>query len=154
MIIGVVPLLALYWMYNSCNLTYRHNNKLFGCNFFALNIIYFQTMILLVGVDASSLLFAVIFLKCRCNINFLQVAMKITIQLSLIQRWCVIIKKAMTIFFSFQGLPFPMERVCNGLGFATGWHHSHHHYYHYLQNKYRYKYQQIIISIIITVKPS
>ena len=50
-------------------------------------------MILLVGVDASSLLFAVIFLKCRCNINFLQVAMKIIIQLSLIQRWCVIIKE-------------------------------------------------------------
>ena len=63
-------------------------------------------------------------------------------------------ERAMTMFFPFQGLPFPMERVCNGLGFATGWHHSHHHYYHYLQNKYRYKYQQIIISIIITVKPS
>ena len=42
MIIGVVPLLALYWMYNSCNLTYyRHNHKLCGYNFFALNIIFF-----------------------------------------------------------------------------------------------------------------
>ena len=41
MIIGVVPLLALYWMYNSCNLTYRHNHKLLRYHFFALNIIYF-----------------------------------------------------------------------------------------------------------------
>ena len=84
----------------------------------------FQTMLLLVTVDAASLLFALVFLKCRSNINMFQVKKFNLMSIKLAPQkpqWKspknLVWKK--TAITKSKGVPVPMERIWAQLGFTA-----------------------------------
>ena len=83
-----------------------------------------QTMLLLVTVDAASLLFALVFLKCRSNINMFQVkkfnlmSIKLAPQKPQWKSPKNRVRKKTTITKS-KGVPVPMERIWAQLGFTA-----------------------------------
>ena len=97
----------------------------------------FQTMLLLVTVDAASLLFALVFLKWRSNINMFQVTKFSSMNIQLAPQkpqWKspknLVWKK--TAITKSKGVPVPMERIWAKLGFTTSlchhqlqWHQNH-----------------------------
>ena len=90
---------------------------------------FFQTMVLLIAVDASSLLFAVVFLKLRSNINMLQVMrrtiMNLMEEIRFQNRYILHIAKLADVDnIFFPGLPLPVERVWSMLGFPAGPNHN------------------------------
>ena len=86
----------------------------------------FQTMLLLVTVDAASLLFALVFLMCRSNINMFQVKKFSLMNICTAGPTKAPVKKSpnncvrkKTTITKCKGVPVPMERIWAQLGFTT-----------------------------------